>query len=109
VPGETPCTVTAQHVGVHAGRTYVVITDDDVKRNAANEGSAGLIGVHVAVPDGEPVVAIAAFRAIVINVVAGVEREVRLGELGHAGNFEVMDVVHQVGDAGLEIGDPQRT
>ena len=71
-----------------------MIADDDIKRNAADEGSAGLIGVHVAVPDGKPKVAVAAFRTIRINIVPSVECQVRLREMGRAGNFEMMHVVH---------------
>jgi len=47
-----------------------VIADDDVKRNAADEGGASLVGVHAAVPDWKRVVAIAALGAIVKDIVA---------------------------------------
>ena len=108
VAGETPCAVATQHVGIHAGGTDVVIADDDVKGNAANEGSAGLVRINVAVPDGKPEVAIAAFGAVGVDVVAGVKSEVWLREMGNARDFEMVNVVHQVGDAGLEVGEPQR-
>src|SRR5260370_290843 len=107
-PGSVWRLVPVSPCEVCAGNTDVVIADDDVKGNAADEGSTGFIGVNVAVPDGKPEVAIAAFRAIVISVVAGVDREVRLGESGRAGNLEILHVVHQVDNASLEVGEARR-
>jgi hypothetical protein len=77
--------VTAEHVDVDTCCADVVIADNDVEGNVANEGRAAFVGVDVVIPNGEPKVAIAAFGAIGVDVVAGVQSKVGLWEFRRAG------------------------
>src|SRR5262249_42507848 len=66
-----------QKVGGGAGRSNVVVSGDDVQRNAAQERRTTLIGIDVAVPVGEPHVGIVTISAVIVDVIAGIQRQIR--------------------------------
>jgi hypothetical protein len=85
-----------------------VISRHNKQGNAADEGSSSFVGVDIAVPNWEPEITIASFRSEAIDIVAGVQCKVRLGQRGLAGKLEMVGVEHQMDNAALEIGKPWR-
>src|SRR5215471_4944877 len=93
-----------QHVHVVACAADVMVSGNDVIRNAAHKGSAFVHRIRVAVPHGEPEIAIAAFRSFVINVVARIESERSRRQRRLTGEGNILHVVHQMSDTAFVIG-----
>ena len=87
------------------GDYHIVVSGDDIQRNAANEGRAGLIGIQIVVPVGKPEIAIVAVAARDVHVVAGIEHESGSLQIRLAGKGQCAYVVHGVNDASLIVGD----
>src|SRR6516162_2032219 len=98
-------TAIRQQVGRRAGAADIVVSGDDIQRNAANEGRAGLIGIQIVVPAGKPEIAIVAVAARDVHVVAGIEHESGSLQIRLAGKGQCAYVVHGVNDASLIVGD----
>src|ERR1700722_14903137 len=72
---------------------------------APDNGSSGLVGVLIAVVEREEEVAVAVFRAFVVDVVPGVQDEVGGRQLRHARNGEARGVMNQMSDARFVVHD----
>ena len=69
----------------------------------AEDGRAGFVGVHVAVIDREKEVPVISFRAIGVNVVAGVDDEVRRRQRRLIWQRDLVGAIDQVSDAGFIV------
>jgi len=87
--GDTDVVDRGSAVGEQVGRrpraADIVVTGDDVERDAPNKRSTAFVRGHVAVPVGHPHVPVIAVGAGDVHVVTGVEREVGRRQGGLSG------------------------
>ncbi len=108
VAAEPARDVAPQHVGTYSVPANVVIPHNDVKRNRPDKRSARLVRIDITVPHRKPIIAIAALRAIVIHIVASVQRQIGFWQLRSSRHRKILHVVHQVDDARFVIRNPRR-
>src|SRR5580692_7257612 len=100
--------VVSQKVRRNAGRANVMVSVHGKEQLAAKEGSSGFVRIQITVEDREEEVAVVIFTAYGINVITGIENEIRLRSRWLIRQRNLRSVKDEVSNAGFVIHDASR-